>query len=152
MNTKHWTAGRIILSILGLFTVISPYLADWNVTHIYNPAWTPHAKFHNAQTMVLGAFLGILTLYCLWIRKSIIAKQSLIESTVLVSLYWLAQIPAYFFPGTLLQDPGVNHVTFPVIFGVEFNQLTMNLIVILPLIIVAYYLENKRLNQSITNQ
>ena len=93
--------------------------------------------------MVLGAFLGILTLYCLWFRKSITAKQRLIESIVLVSLYWLAQIPAILFPGTMLQDPGVNHITFPIIFGIEFNQLTMNITVILPLIVLAYYLENK---------
>lgn len=151
MKANNWTPGKIIISILGLFTAVSPYLADWNVTHIYNPTWPPHAKFHNAQTMVLGAFLGILTLYTLWLRKSISAKQRLIESTVIVSLYWLAQIPANFFPGTMLQDPGPNHVQFPVVFGVEFNQLTMNISVILPLIIIAYYLENKKIKKSIIN-
>lgn len=151
MKASNWTPGRIIISFLGLFTAVSPYLADWNVTHIYNPNWLPHAKFHNAQTMVLGAFLGILSLYCLWFRKTISAKQRLIESAVIVSLYWLAQIPAYFFPGTMLQDPGANHVQFPVVFGVEFNQLTMNITVILPLILTAYYLENKRINKSIIN-
>ena len=77
MKAKYLTAGKIIISVLGLFTAISPYLADWNVTHIYNPTWPPHAKFHNAQTMVLGAFLGALTLYCLWFRKSIVEKQRL---------------------------------------------------------------------------
>lgn len=147
MKTKLST-GKAIISFLGLFTAISPYLADWNKTHIYNPEWLPHAKFHNAQTMVLGTFLGILTLYCLWLRKSIEEKQRFIEATVIVSLYWLAQIPAYFFPGTMLQDPGANHVTFPVIFGIEFNQLTMNISVILPLIILAYYLEIIRFDKN----
>lgn len=143
---KNITSGKIIISILGLFTAISPYLADWNVTHIYNPNWLPHAKFHNAQTMVLGAFLGILTLYYLWFKKSINEKKRFIEATIFVSLYWLAQFPAYFYPGTKLQDPGVNHIEFPIIFGIEFNQLAMNIIVIIPLIIAAYLLEMKRLN------
>lgn len=61
MTAMKISTGKIILSLLGLFTSISPYLADWKITHIYNTDWTPHTKFHNAQTMVLGTFLGILT-------------------------------------------------------------------------------------------
>lgn len=149
---RSWSSGRIIISFIGLFTLISPYLADWNETHIYNPAWPPHAKFHNAQTMVLGAFLGSLSLYCLWFRKSVSPKQILLEATVLVSLYWLAQLPSILFPGTMLQDPVGKHVEFPVVAGVEFNQLTMNILVILPLILLALYLENKRINNAIINK
>lgn len=148
-NKSQWTPGRIIISFIGLFTLISPCLADWNITHIYNPTWPPHAKFHNAQTMVLGAFLGTLTLYSLWLRKNIVEKQRLKEATLLASLYWLAQLPAMLFPGTKLTDPGVNHVKMPVIYGVEFNQLTMNVTVLLPLLALGYYLENKRLNKQI---
>jgi hypothetical protein len=148
-HKKYWKTGKYILTFLGLFTLVSPYLADWNITHIYNPTWPPHAKFHNAQTMVLGAFLGILTLYCLWFRKAITEKQTLKEATALALLYWFAQLPAMFFPGTKLTDPGSNHVHFPVIFGVEFNQLTMNITVLLPLLILGYYLENRRLNHQI---
>ena len=99
--------------------------------------------------MVLGAFLGILTLYILWFRKPISAEKRLVDSTVMVSLYWLSQIPAIFFPGTLLQDKGVNYVHFPVIFGIKFNQLMMNCTVIFPLILLAYYLERKRINHFI---
>lgn len=151
MITKisRWSAGRIILSFMGLFTMVSPYLADWNITHIYNPTWTPHAKFHNAQTMVLGAFLGFLTLYSLWFRKDIDEKQKLKEAVLLASLYWLAQLPAILFPGTKLTDPGIQHVEMPVIFGIEFNQLVMNITVVFPLLALGYYLENKRLNKQI---
>jgi hypothetical protein len=148
-TNKRWSAGRIIISFIGLFTLISPYLADWNTTHIYNPTWPPHAKFHNAQTMVLGAFLGSLTLYNLWFRKSIAEKQILKESTLLASLYWLAQLPAILFPGTKLIDPGIRSVVMPVIFGVQFNQLVMNLTVLLPLLALGYYAENNRLNKQI---
>jgi hypothetical protein len=150
-SKKNATTGRFIITFLGLFTLVSPYLADWNITHIYNPNWTPHAKFHNAQTMVLGTFLGILTLYCLWFRKAISEKQSFNEATIIVSLYWLAQLPAILFPGTKLVDTGLNHVQMPIIFGVEFNQLTMNITVILPLLALGYYLEMKRLNKKLIN-
>lgn len=151
MTAIKMSTGKIILTFLGIFTSISPYLADWNITHIYNPDWTPHAKFHNAQTMILGSFLGILTLYCVWFRSSVSDQQKLNEAVTLVSLYWLAQLPAILFPGTLLQDPGIHHVEFPKIFGVEFNQLTMDITILFPLILIAYYLENKTLKTAANN-
>jgi glycopeptide antibiotics resistance protein len=142
------TTGRLLISLVAVFTAVSPYLADWNVTHIYNPAWPPHAKFHNAQTMVLGAMLGFLSIYCLWFRKGVTEKQKLNEATVLASLYWLAQLPATRFPGVALADPGKNHAQMPVIFGIEFNQLIMDIIVIFPLIVVGYYLESRSLKKT----
>jgi hypothetical protein len=146
-NTR-WSIGKLLISLVAIFTSVSPYLADWNETHIYNPLWLPHAKFHNAQTMVLGAFLGILSIYSLWFRRGISDKQKLNEATVLAGLYWLAQLPATFFPGVALTDPGINHVQMPVIFGIELNQLIMNIVVIFPLIILGYYLETKSLKKA----
>jgi hypothetical protein len=145
---SRWAIGRLLLSLVAVFTAASPYLADWNVTHIYNPAWPPHAKFHNAQTMVLGTILGFLTLYCLWFRKGVTKQQKLNEATVLASLYWLAQLPATFFPGVALTDPGVNSLKMPVIFGIEFNQVIMDITVIFPLIALGYYLENRSLKKA----
>lgn len=144
-NTR-WSSGKLLISLVATFTAVSPYLADWNETHIYNPLWLPHAKFHNAQTMVLGAFLGLLSVYCLWLRREISDKQKLNEAAVLAALYWLAQLPAAFFPGAALTDPG--GVKMPVIFGFEFNQLTLNITVIFPLLILGYYLQTKSLKKG----
>ena len=147
-ETSKLSAGRILLTILALFTAISPYVFDWNATHIYNPAWPPHAKFHNAQTMVLGACLGVITLYCTWFRNAISLKQSLNEAVCVVSLYWISQLPAILFPGTMLTDPEGNHLQPPMIFGlVEFNQVTMVIFVLLPLIAMSYFLESRRLRR-----
>ena len=142
----RWSIGKLLISLVAIFTAVSPYLADWNETHIYNPLWLPHAKFHNAQTMVLGALLGLLSLYCLWFRRAISERQKLNEGIVFASLYWLAQLPAAFFPGVALSDPG--GVKMPVILGVEFNQLTLNITVIFPLLILGYYLERKSLKKA----
>ncbi len=144
-NTR-WSIGKLLISLVAVFTSVSPYLADWNETHIYNPLWLPHAKFHNAQTMVLGAFLSLLAVYCLWFRRETSDKQKLNEGSVLAALYWLAQLPAAFFPGAALTDPG--GVNMPVIFGVEFNQLTLGITVIFPLLLLGYYLERKSLKKA----
>ncbi len=63
---KGLRIGAWIITLVALITIFGPYLADWNETHIYNPRWTPHAKFHNAQTMAFGPLLGALSLYFLW--------------------------------------------------------------------------------------
>jgi hypothetical protein len=144
-NTR-WSIGKLLISLVAIFTSVSPYLADWNETHIYNPLWLPHAKFHNAQTMVLGLLLGLFAIFCLWLRRETSDKQKLNEATVLASLYWLAQLPAAFFPGVALTDPG--GVKMPIIFGVEFNQLTLNITIIFPLLILGYYLETKSLKKA----
>lgn len=148
LTTTRWSIGKLLISLVAAFTAVSPYLADWNETHIYNPLWLPHAKFHNAQTMVLGAFLGLLALYCLWLRREIAERQKLNEAAILASLYWLAQLPAVFFPGTALTDPGINHVQMPVVFGIELNQVIMVVVVIFPLLVLGYYLETKSLKKA----
>jgi hypothetical protein len=147
-STTHmrWSVGKLLISLVALFTAVSPYLADWNETHIYNPLWLPHAKFHNAQTMVLGALLGLISLYCLWLRRERSDRQKLNDGAVLASLYWLAQLPAAFFPGVALINPG--GVKMPVIFGVELNQLILNITVIFPLLILGYFLARKSLNEA----
>lgn len=45
---------------------IGAFSADWNATHVFNPKWTPHAKFHNAQTITLSVVTAGLTLWQLW--------------------------------------------------------------------------------------
>ncbi|KAJ6507093.1 hypothetical protein C8R45DRAFT_817122 [Mycena sanguinolenta] len=61
------TPGKFLISLVALATSTGCYMADWNETHIYNPTWPPHVKFHNGQTMSMGALLGICTLWYLWV-------------------------------------------------------------------------------------
>ena len=97
--------GRVILTLIAVMTIVSPYLADWNATHIYNPLWPPHAKFHNAQTMTMGVMLGVSGLFFLWRRRG--GGGDLFPAIVLISLYWLSQLPAFLFPGVAWTDPNL---------------------------------------------
>jgi len=56
----HITLGRSLLTIVGLFTSTACYVADFNETHVYNPTWPAHAKFHNGQTMSMGMCIGVV--------------------------------------------------------------------------------------------
>lgn len=92
-------AERWVVTVVAVMTGTLAYVFDWNDTHVFNPRWTPHAKFHNAQTLLPGSLLGLGTLYLLWGRGDL-------HSAVLVcSLYWVAQLGSLAFPGTALTDP-----------------------------------------------
>ncbi|MCJ1445086.1 MAG: hypothetical protein MMC23_005591 [Stictis urceolatum] len=110
---------KTFLSLIACITSTGAYIADWNATHIYNPHWPPHAKFHNGQTMSLGLTLGMLTLFILWrplgnpkdglLRNSkdaiLVQRERLQYASLVVSLYWVTQASAVLYPGALAMDP-----------------------------------------------
>ena len=94
---------RVILSVIATGTVVLPYLADWNATHIYNPHWPPHAKFHNAQTMAVAALLGLAGLFFLWRKADV--RSSMLAGWMFTAFYWISQVTAFAFPGVAWTDP-----------------------------------------------
>jgi hypothetical protein len=98
--------GRVILSLVAVFTAVMPYLADWNATHIFNPRWTPHAKFHNAQTMAFAAVLGVLALVYIWRHsKTGDDRSNIVVGGIFAGLYWITQGLAHFYPDVAYMDP-----------------------------------------------
>ncbi|KAK4235445.1 hypothetical protein C8A03DRAFT_46433 [Achaetomium macrosporum] len=106
--------GKILLTIDALGLLLGAPIADYNHTHIFNPRWTPHAKFHGAQTITLSAALGLATLYYTW-RPSFLSLQnkrsvqrerdSLGMAVFTGTIYWLAGLVAILYPGTEGVDP-----------------------------------------------
>jgi hypothetical protein len=107
---------RVLASAVALLTIVLPFAADWNATHLYNPAWSGHAKFHSAHTMALGAALGLLGLVWLWRRGSFGAGLGVL------AIYWLTQASALAFPGTAVIDPEFAE-RLPRLGGLTLNQL-----------------------------
>jgi hypothetical protein len=97
-------AARILVSLVAVVTIVSPYIADWNATHIYNPRWPPHAKFHNAQTMLMGVALGACALLFTW-REGRDARTRFHAALLFAGLYWVTQMGSIAFPGTAFADP-----------------------------------------------
>lgn len=139
---KGLRVGAWIITLVALLTIFGPYLADWNETHIYNPRWPPHAKYHNAQTMAFGPLLGALALYFLWGRRGD-EKSNTTIAMIFAGLYWAAQSLAFLFPGVAPFDPEFAAGAPPSLFGLP-GQLATD-IVIFVLLGIAYLLEQKRL-------
>lgn len=102
--TPREAAGKALLTLVAVFTAVSPYVADWNHTHVLNPLWPPHARFHNGQTMAMGTLLAVATLYFVWRRRGD-ARSNLSAAVGFAGLYWVSQAAAILYPGAAYFDP-----------------------------------------------
>ena len=85
--------GGRLLAALNLATAVNGVLIDWNRTHLFNPRWPPHARFHDAMTISLGLLLGLLGLRAL--RRGDARGAALGPA-----LFFGAQLSAFAYPGT----------------------------------------------------
>ncbi len=133
---KNLRTGAWVITLVALTAVVGPFVADWSPSHLFNPRWTPHAKFHNAQTMLLGLGLGLSALWFLW-RPSGNSKTNLSAAALFAALYWVTQAGSIAFPGTALFDPEfAPNSALPV-------QVIMD-VIILGVLAFGYYLESRR--------
>ena len=72
--------------------------------HLFNPAWPPHARFHNGQTMLLGVVNGTLALVVLFGFRPLTLPLFLV-ATGIAAAYGGALALAPLFPGTACYDP-----------------------------------------------
>ncbi|MEU8319645.1 DUF6640 family protein [Nonomuraea sp. NPDC048881] len=97
---------RILITAVAAITTVSAVLADLVIPdlaaqHAFNPAWPPHAKFHDAQYMVMTVLLG-LTGLAFALRP---ARNTLLHAAAVLAIPWLGMIGALLFPGTATYDP-----------------------------------------------
>jgi hypothetical protein len=101
-------SSRLIFTVIGVTLPIAAHLADMSQTHIYNPHWPPHAKFHNGQTLsmslLLGSRLGGLTIFLAWWPSNNVSAM-LAAAAGAASLYFISQSTAILYPNTAYFDP-----------------------------------------------
>jgi hypothetical protein len=101
-----------------------------------NPAWPPHAKFHNGQTILMGAGLGVLTLVLLF-GSGAPERTTFFAALGAASVYWISMLLVPIFPGTAWNDPEFSRST-PRPLGMHPQQLLA--LGVLALILIALFL------------
>lgn len=117
---SRFDTGRWILSAVAAATTAGGYLADWNRTHLFNRRWPPHAKFHDAWSILLGTGLGATALRLLW-RGGRDPELALALGAALPALFWGGQGGSFLFPGTAGMDAEFPH-ELPRVAGVPLNE------------------------------
>lgn len=92
------SAGRTILNVVAATTTVGGFAADWNRTHLFNPNWPPHARFHDAMTVAVGALLGASGLYALH-REGPDPDRDTAVGALLPAFFWTSMGAAFAFPG-----------------------------------------------------
>ncbi|MFC4374574.1 DUF6640 family protein [Nocardia halotolerans] len=72
--------------------------------HMLNDAWPPHAKFHDAQYIVMSILLSAVAL-ALLLQRGGGTRARVWTSCAILATPWLGLLCAMLFPGTAVQDP-----------------------------------------------
>ncbi len=107
--------GRILMSSSGLYFVLGSFIADFNTTHVYNPRWPPHAKFHNGQTMSSAIVYAAATIYYSFKTNAGPAaeSESLFAAALFGSMYAVTGLSAILYPGAKGMDPEFGDAWLP---------------------------------------
>ena len=118
---------RLLLSGAAIGTIVGTGRADLNRTHVFNPDWAPHARFHAAAGW--GTITGsqLLALWLTWRPGQGPAEHDLAMKTaaLLPAIAWVPFFPALATPGTGVEDePG--HL--PRVLGIPANLVPATLV------------------------
>jgi Family of unknown function (DUF6640) len=95
--------GRSLLTLANVITVAAPIAADWNDSHIFNPRWPGHARFHGVTALAMATTLSSLNIWSVWSDASDRATATFFAAAVPVA-YWAPFFLAPVVPGTTLED------------------------------------------------
>ena len=98
---------RWIVILVSVVTAGGGLAADYFILfgakqHLKNPLWKPHAKFHNAQGILMGFLQGVLAIGLLFAAP--LSAATILLAALIASLYWDALMAAPIFPGTAWVD------------------------------------------------
>jgi hypothetical protein len=127
---------RILFCFVSIYLVVGAHVADYSRSHLLDPRWPPHAKFHDGQTLMFSIFLAVLTIFFALSRTQD-KRITLIATTSFAALYWVTQALAIVYPGTAFMDPEFNT---PSAYLLGLPAQVVIDVIALCLISVAYYL------------
>lgn len=60
-----------LLTIGILIYAVGVPILEINNTHVFNPDWTPHARFHEVWQLLTNSGIGIFCLWLVWYKQKI---------------------------------------------------------------------------------
>jgi hypothetical protein len=112
-------SGRALLTGADVGTIIGPIVADWNDSHIFNPRWPSHARFHGIVSLGTAAALSAYGVWRLWAPSPDHGAERDIAAAVPLA-YWSSFFPAALVKGSGVEDP--PHL-LPRVVGLPINMV-----------------------------
>ena len=126
------TIGKAILTFVLVAGAAIATAVDWNATHLFNPAWHPHARFHDALFLLFLDAASLVMLWLLW-RRSPEPRVGVAAAT----LFALAAWTPFFYIETLI--PGTSLIATDQMPILRLGGLSLppNLVVAIVLVLLA---------------
>ena len=131
-------SARVLLSVLVTISTLVSIAADWNSSHVFNPDWPPHARFHDIMLLTLLVGLLPLLLWLLW-RKSPEPEVGVKVTTSILLIFWGSFYLNYLIPGT--SPRAFPDVPPPSLWGIPLypNMIVAAIIIVLSLVAYGLY-------------
>jgi hypothetical protein len=95
---------RVLFVSVAVFFAAAGHFADMSKTHMFNPNWPPHAKFHAGQTLLFSIALALCSIY-FSLRPTSDKVNSVTAAALFSGLYAVTQALAILYPNTYFWDP-----------------------------------------------
>lgn len=116
---------KFVVSGVTLFYGFVPAIADLNETHLFNPLWSEHARFHGAWFLAFSAGVACTALYLIWRRDDVFIP--IILGMMFAAGFWVATVFAPIYGGALVDTNGYVQA----IAGIEANTLLFSVVSLL---------------------
>ncbi len=127
---RFWKPGRLLVFFTVGSVMFAPLTADLNETHVFNPAWPPHARFHAMVMVLMSIGLTLTGWWLIWKRSSDHATCMTVAA-IIPLLAWASFFPAALVPGAGLED---HPDSLPRVVGMPLNLFMAGLMVMLTLL------------------
>jgi hypothetical protein len=107
-------AGRILLSISLAAGIIAFAAFQLNTTHVFNPKWHAHARFHAVQLGLFFITLSGIGLWLIWGGGISLPTAAWLAAAV-PFVFWGGEFAALLVPGTDPSPDPANPNTFPLL-------------------------------------
>ena len=137
------TLFQITLTVFCAFTIIITSVMDLNATHMTNPLWPAHARFHWSIQYLSCLLMQLFALVLLWSARGKVGDPLVIMVVASAPLlFWGLFLPALLFPGTGTWPDGVSAPAGMPAFFLRFHP---NMIIALVITVVTVVLSVREL-------
>ncbi|MEJ8562339.1 hypothetical protein QTO30_14635 [Yoonia sp. GPGPB17] len=116
---------KIVVSLLTVFYGLVPAIADLNETHLLNPLWSEHARFHGAWFLAFAAGIALTALFLIWVRDQVVLP--IVFGLLFAGGFWVATLFQSAYGGGLVDPNGFEQQ----IMGFESNLFLFSVVSVL---------------------
>lgn len=107
---------KILLTICAVkFGLIVPYL-EVDATHVFNPAWPPHARLHEVWQLATNSMIACWCLWRMWWKDDVV--QPALFTLMVTGGFFFAYLIRDTYGGSMLHSDGTERLVMGINIGV----------------------------------